>query len=145
MPQRACVVERVGSPHMEGLSTLKLLVFCSAATSPMAAAIESALVPSVATILSAWTSCFGQTCFEIVGAMFVYLVTRVGGREEGAHGVAGEGCCFSRLTTTGDSSDGSDWDLFLAKAGKYEPGAVNVDGKRTELQVRPQRTERRTA
>lgn len=46
IPLRASVVGRVGSEQMDGISTLKGLKFCSAATRPLAAAMESAPVPS---------------------------------------------------------------------------------------------------
>ena len=54
IPLRTAVVGRVGSEQMDGMSTLKGLKFCSAATRPLAAAIESAPVPSWATISSAF-------------------------------------------------------------------------------------------
>ena len=57
IPRRATVVGRVGSLQMEGTSTTKGLKFCSAATRPWAAAMESAPVPRVATIKSACVSC----------------------------------------------------------------------------------------
>ena len=56
IPRRASVVGRVGSLQIDGTETTKGLKFCSAATSPRAAAIESAPVPRVATIKSACLS-----------------------------------------------------------------------------------------
>jgi len=54
MPRRARVVGKVGSLHMDGMSTLKGLKFCSAATRPRAAATDWVPFPSWATISSAF-------------------------------------------------------------------------------------------
>jgi len=56
IPRRAAVVGSVGSLQIDGILTTKGLKFCSAATRPAAAAMESAPVPSVATIKSACLS-----------------------------------------------------------------------------------------
>ena len=52
MPRRASVVGKVGSLHKVGVSWLKGLKFCSAATKSLAAFRASAPFPKVAMMLS---------------------------------------------------------------------------------------------
>lgn len=57
IPRSSAVAGRVASPQMEGMSTLKGLKFCSAATTAAAPLMTAGSVPRVVTILSARVSC----------------------------------------------------------------------------------------
>lgn len=56
IPRSSCVAGRVASPQIEGISTLKGLKFCSAATTAAAPLMTAGSVPKVVTILSARVS-----------------------------------------------------------------------------------------
>jgi hypothetical protein len=55
-PRSSALFGRVGSEQMDGIETTKGLKFCSAATSPRAAATARSELPNSVMMLSAWVS-----------------------------------------------------------------------------------------
>ena len=118
-PRRAAVVGRVGSEQTDGMLTTKGLKFCSAATRPRAAAMAASLVPSSATILSAWVdsdqTCKLATFLDDCGDPGEGSLTsaRISCCKQELNRGTSESCRLTRLAEVSQCSDGLDSTVSL--------------------------------
>ena len=120
-PRRARVVGRVGSEQMEGMLTTKGLKFCSAATSPRAAATAASLEPNYESVSCVSQKSRDRSHLSDDVICLGKLSTWVGSSKEELDRSAGKSCCLARCSEVSQGSNCGNGAiaLLLSKSGVH--------------------------